>query len=330
MTVAAAPETRHRNTGLPPGAGSTTRALLTRLRGGIVPGDTFLAPHQRAAVAAGTSTDATWAAPLLGPVPVDSSVIGAIQPRLIAEQAGLTMVPLRSRLADLTTKPVASWVAESGLKPVARASFTAGDLAPRKATASTAITDELEKLSDGPASAVLRRLLANSVVDLVNTSMLDATAGSTSRPPGLLNGVSIAAAGATPAASVAALVNTLLAAGVSPDNVVILAGPLTIAVIAGSDPMTASTGRVLGMATVPVGSGIAGDTAIVLDRSRTFFAWGDLTADLSKEAPIALDDAPTGASPLTSAWQNGLIVLLVEAFVAWRAAAGAVVAGLVK
>ena len=111
----------------------------------------------KAAVAAGTTTDATWASPLVQLQNATSEFLDLLRPAtIIGRIPGLTRVPFNIRIPSMTTDPTAYWVGEGGVKPVSAAAFDTQTLTFAKAVGLTVITEELLRFSTPSAEALLR------------------------------------------------------------------------------------------------------------------------------------------------------------------------------
>ena len=116
----------------------------------------------KAAVAAGTTTDTTWASPLVQLQNATSEFLDLLRPAtIIGRIPGLTRVPFNIRIPSMTTDPTAYWVGEGGTKPVSAAAFDTQTLTFAKAVGLTVITEELLRFSTPSAEALLRNGLTS-------------------------------------------------------------------------------------------------------------------------------------------------------------------------
>lgn len=82
-----------------------------------------------------------------------------------------------------------AWVGEGAPKPVKRASFAAVTLTPYKLAVISTFTEEMALYSNPAIEAIIRQGLQDDTSVSLDTYLIDAVASSSSRPAGLLNGV---------------------------------------------------------------------------------------------------------------------------------------------
>ena len=102
------------------------------------------------------------------------------------------MIPTRDRTPTIA----GAFVGEGLPIPVKQGSFTSVPLYPKKMAVITTFTREIDEHSIPAIQALLRDAIQQDTAVSLDAILLDATASSTVRPPGLLNGVS----GLTPTA----------------------------------------------------------------------------------------------------------------------------------
>jgi hypothetical protein len=190
-------------------------------------------------------------------------------------------------------------------------------------------TAELLKATGDQAEAVFEALVLNAAVVAADAALLDPSrAGQPDvSPPSITYG-----AFATPStgSSLAALNHDL---GTVADHMLAQGVPLAAPVVIMSP---ASALRVGGLAslpgaptlTVPVVKSVgAGDQVVLLDAGLLAYTDGGVIVDLSQEASLELDDAPTGdigaptgATTLTSLWQVDAVAFRISQFLNWALA----------
>jgi HK97 family phage major capsid protein len=295
----------------------------------------------RAAVAAGTTTDADWAKPLVDYRTMASEFIDLLRPATVIGQiAGFRRVPFNVRMTLQTAGASAAWVGQGLSKPVSKLGFSEITIPFAKIAVIVAITEELARFSDPSAELLVRNDLIEAISAFMDQQFLDpAVAASANLSPGsITNGVTpIASTGATIAEITADLAsavgamqvaNLRMAAPVwvmhprTKTYLSLLRGPLDTFVF-GTE---LATNRLLGFPVVtstsmPVGTGpTAGQTSIVLmDASEVLLADdGQVMLDSSREASLQLDSAPaTPPTPLVSLWQQNMLAIKAERYVYW-------------
>jgi hypothetical protein len=147
--------------------------------------------QQKATVPAGTTTDSTWAAPLVVAQTWAGDFVAFNRPRTLIGQAQFRNVPFNVAIGGQTSGGSAKWVGEGKSKPVTKFDFIRYTTAYTKVAALCVSTKELLRLSDPAAETLLRDSLSDAVVERIDSDLFDpdiaAVAGV--NPAGLLNGV---------------------------------------------------------------------------------------------------------------------------------------------
>lgn len=305
----------------------------------------------KATVAAGTSTDSTWAAPLVYAQTFMGDFISYLRPRTLIGQAQFRPVPFNVRIGGQTSGGTAGWVGQGKAKPVTKVDFNATTVPFTKVAAIAVITQELARFSDPSAEALVRDSLADTVIARVDTDLFDPDLAAVANvsPAGLLNGVSpISAAGidySDPASVRCAIAllwapwdSTFLGARPAYYTTPAVARQLALAREALGTPafpgVTPMGGTLDG---VPLrvsqylanNGGSGGAPFILVDESEIYLADdGSVTLDASDVASIEMSDAPAGSSSATvaassvnlvSMWQTNSIAFRAERFIWWGA-----------
>lgn len=305
----------------------------------------------KATVPAGTTTDTTWAAPLVYASTFGGDFIEFLRPRTLIGQAAFRDVPFNVRIAGQTSGGSASWVGQGKSKPVTKFDFNAVTIPFTKVAAISVLTQELARFSDPSAEALVRDSLADTVIARIDNDLFDPDLAAVANvsPAGLLNGVApIAATGVD--YSDPASVRCAIAALWAPWDVTNLGArpayyttPAVARMLAFAiDPlgnvafpgMTPQGGTLMG---VPVrvsqylanNGGSGGAPFILVDEAEIWLADdGSVTLDWSDQATIEMSDTPTGSSsatvtsngsPFVSMWQTNSIALRAERFMWWGA-----------
>jgi HK97 family phage major capsid protein len=98
----------------------------------------------KAAVAAGTTTDATWAGPLAVVQPLVNEFLELLRPRtLLGRIPGLKRVPFNISLSSQTTGGTYGWVGQNKPKPVTKSDYATVTLDFAKAAGIIVLSEEL-------------------------------------------------------------------------------------------------------------------------------------------------------------------------------------------
>jgi HK97 family phage major capsid protein/HK97 family phage prohead protease len=291
----------------------------------------------KAAVAAGTTTDATWAGPLAPITPLTSEFLAYLRPATILGRIpGLVKVPFNVSVAAQTGGGTYQWVGQGAPKPVGKLAFATVTLGITKAAGIIVITEELARTSTPSAEEVIRRDMVNGIAAFLDTEFIDPSKAAVAgvSPGSVTNGVTpITTAGTSPAnarTDVQALANAMIALGISTSGAVLVLSetnaaaftnalnPLGQPLFPGATPMG---GTIMGY--TAVASQAAGTTVALLQPNSILYADdGGVTIDVSREASLqmdtALDNPPLATTLLTSLWQMNLVGLRAERFINWK------------
>jgi HK97 family phage major capsid protein/HK97 family phage prohead protease len=318
------------------------------------PSDDRLHAELKAAVAAGTTTDATFAGNLVYAENLASEFIEFLRPQTILGQFGtsgipsLRSVPFNIRVAGQSAGGNGYWVGQGAPKPLTRFSTNVTSLGFAKIAAITVLTDELIRFSSPSADLLARDDLAKSIRERSDIDFIDPAkaAAANVSPASVTNGVTPVAASGTDAdalrADLKALWQLFLAANLSPtDAVYIMSNSTALALSLMLNPLgqrefpdiEMSGGRLLGVPVIAseyVPTDTAGGLIILVKASDILLADdGQVTIDASNEASLQMDDAPTNpvvaATVLVSMFQQNMTALRAERFINWAKARAAAV-----
>lgn len=298
----------------------------------------------RAAVAPGTTTDATWAGPLVQLQPMANEFLELLRPATILGRIpGLHRVPFNISVPTQTGGGTYGWVGQGAPKPVTKLAFGTTTLTFAKAAGIVVITVELARFSSPAAEDTIRNDMIKGMAAFLDVEFTDPTkAAVTNVSPGsITNGVTpLTTAGTSPAnarTDMIALLNAIAIANLPVSQVVfIMSETNALALSSALNPlgqplfptMGAAGGTAQGMTVVA--SQAVGSNVIALVPDAILLAdEGGVNIDMSTEASVQLDSAPdnpaVATTILTSLWQNNLIGLRCERFINWKKArAGAV------
>lgn len=283
---------------------------------------------QRAAIAEGTTDDSQWAAPLTEMQFMQSDFLEALRNRSVLGKLDLRRTLFNVSTPVQTARATAAWSGQGKPIVIGRGSLDQTRLAPRKIACIVPLALELLRLSNGRAEALVRRDLVNAAAALADVSFLDPSnlgvAGV--QPASITAGLTPLASSGNPLADAEALID-----GYTGDleTAAIITDPLTAVQIglrsSGSNAVVvgARGGEAVG---IPVftSSGsprsTSGGQLVLLDQSAVLMADEGIRLDVSEQAALQMDDAPSaGAQAMVSLWQNDLVAFLMERRVNWSA-----------
>lgn len=290
----------------------------------------------KAAIAAGSTTDSTWAGPLAVAQPLVDEFLELLRPRtLLGRIPGLRQVPFNVSVPSQTTGGTYAWVGQNKPKPVTKADFATISVPFAKAAGIIVLTEELVKISSPSAEALVREEMIGGMAQFLDTQFTDPaiTAVANVNPAAITVGASTAAAGGVTAAfakaDLAASVAVFTAAGIPLDGSVWLmsdsnAWGISISMNALGQPlfpgMTAQGGTLFGMPVI-VSNNVSNRVVLVHAPSILFADEGGVRIDVSREASIQMDSAPTDTVDATtvyvSLWQRNLVGLRAERMITW-------------
>jgi HK97 family phage major capsid protein/HK97 family phage prohead protease len=308
--------------------------------------DLASALRQKASVAAGTTTDSTWAGPLAEPAAFMGDFIDFLRPRTLIGQAQFEPIPFNVRIGGATSGGTAGWVGQGKAKPVTKFDFNDTTSQFTKVAAIAVITQELARFNDMAAETRIRNLLAGCVIARVDADLFDPDLAAVSavNPGGLLNGVSPVAG---PASLDPDLVRAALLRLWAPWNSTHLGTRPAYYTTPGVARALAFARESLGTPAFPGvtpnggtldgiplrtsqylahNGGSGGAPFILVDEAEIYLADdGSVTLDARDDVAVEMDSAPssnsgtpTGAS-LVSMWQTNSIAFRAERFIWWAA-----------
>ncbi len=301
----------------------------------------------KATVPAGTTTDSTWALPLVYANTFGGDFINYLRPRILVGQAQFRPVPFNVRIGGQTSGGAAAWVGQGKAKPVTKFDYNAVTIPFTKVAAIAVITQELARFSDPSAEALVRDSLADTVIARLDTDLFDPDLAAVANvsPAGLLNGVvPVAAPADTDPDTVRCALLALWAAwdssnmGARPAYYTTPAVARTLAFARDalgnvSFPGVTPFGGTLDGVPLRVSQylanngGSGGAPLILVDEAEIYLADdGNVTLDQSDQVSIEMSDAPAGSSSATvaassvnhvSMWQTNSIAFRAERFMWW-------------
>lgn len=315
----------------------------------------------KAAVAAGTTTDTTWAKPLVEYSNMASEFAELLRPATILGRIdGLRRVPFNIKVPRQTGGASASWVGEGAPKPVSSLAFDSITLGHTKVAGIVVMTEELVRFSNPAAEDIVRRDLVETIGGLIDKDFVDPDKAAVSgvSPASITNGVTPVVASGTSAdnlrADVQALMANFIAVNMSLSGAVwimtetqalaiaMMLNPLGQPEFPGLSISGGTAGTFFGIPVIlseniPAQSEVTGPPAIPAG-SRIILAKaseimladdGQVMLDASNQASLQMDSAPTNPPTATtvmvSLWQMNMVGIRAERFINWtKRRAGAV------
>ncbi|WP_233866648.1 phage major capsid protein [Paraburkholderia adhaesiva] len=287
----------------------------------------------RAAVAAGTTTDPEWAGALVPYRTMADEFIELLRPEtIIGRIEGFRRVPFNVKMPAQLTPSSASWVGEAKPKPVSKLTFELITLGFAKAAGIVVLTEELVRFSDPSAEAVVRRDMIETIARFLDEQFIDPTVGPVPgvHPASITYGAAhIDATGSDPyslRADVFALLGMFVGANMSLAGAYWIMSPVNaLAIFMMQNPLgqqefpgiNQNGGVFFGL---PVIVSMTAQNLIVLVQPRDILLADDrgVTIDISREASVQMDDAPTGNGVgLVSLWQQNMVGVRAERFINW-------------
>jgi HK97 family phage major capsid protein len=263
---------------------------------------------------------------------VTSGFVEMVRAATIIGRLSLRPALLNTRMLVGSGTAAASFVAEGIPKPVTAATFTAQTLTPRKCVGLAVVTRETVQLSTPAAENLLLDELRRAVVSAIDVGFIDPTrAGSVT-----FGAPTVTSTGSTLSAidtDLRALVALATAAGINFIAPTFILHPTTatyLGTLRGTGGAAAfpglgpKGGTLLNIpaisSTAAVHAGSPGEHFIALiDGDQVLYADdGDTTVSVSQNASIQmLDDPATGTTTEVSLFQNNLVGLKAERYLAW-------------
>jgi HK97 family phage major capsid protein len=304
----------------------------------------------RAAVAAGTTTDSTWAGPLVQYQNMASEFIELLRPQTILGRLnGLRRVPFNIRIPSQTGGSTAYWVGEGAPKPVSAAAFATTTMGFAKVADLVVLTDELIRYSSPSAEELIRNDLSAQIAQFLDIAFIDPSKAANAgvNPASVTNGISAVTPTGTTAASLRTDISTVMT-GFATNNLDVTGAtwimrPTTALNIglmlnALGQPefpgITMQGGTLNGVPVLTSMNVPSGLMVLLLPNEILVADDGNVVIDASREASLQMNSAPdsptTASTVLVSLWQNNMTALRAERFINWaprRTAAVAVISG---
>lgn len=293
----------------------------------------------KTAVAEGTTSTSGWASQLVQYQDMESEFIEYLRPRTILGRLdGVRRVPFNIRVPRQTAGATGAFVGEGSPTVVNKPTFDNITHPWAKAACITVISDELARMSSPSAEGLVRDDLVAALAQYLDKRAVDPAYPGVSNvsPASLTNGVTARqSTGATLAALDAdvryvmtqfADAELSLMRGVwvmSASAAIRLSMMRTNQDSKAFPDLSVTGGTFYGLPVIVsnnvTGSGSPGDQFLILiDQEQVMMSEGAIELDVSMEASLEMNDAPSGgATSLRSLWQNNLIGLKVVRYIYW-------------
>lgn len=319
----------------------------------------------KAAVSAGTTTDANWALPLVEYNQFAGDFVEFLRPQTILGKFGqngipsLRAIPFNVHIRGQTSGGAGYWVGQGAPKPLTKADFNDVYLGYAKVANIAVLTEELLRFSNPSAEMLVRDTLAAALIERLDTDFLDPTKIEVANvsPASITNGVNqIQASGTGTAddirADVKALMSTFIAANITPASGVWAMSAttaLSLSLMRNAlgqkefPDISMMGGRFEGLPVI-VSEYIAADSdgafVYLINASDIWLADdGNVVVDASREASLQMLDssssgegAPTNnsstgtATTMVSMFQTNSVAIRAERWINWKKRRSAAVA----
>lgn len=308
-----------------------------------------LARVMKAAVEAGTTLDATFAAPLVDYQNFAGDFVEFLRPRTIIGQFGqngvpsLNRIPFNVRIAGQTSGGTAYWTGEGAPKPLTNFDFNAVELRWYKIATIAVLTQELIRFSDPSAERLVRDALAAAVIERADIDFIDPTKILVANvsPASITNGATAIASSGNDADDIRADLKALWAPFIAARNppstaVYIMNSTTALALSLMQNPLgqpefpgiTMRGGSFNGVPVIVsdyIANPTSGAIVVLVNANDIWLADdGQVTIDASDQTALQMDDAPTNNSAtathttLVSMFQTNSVAFRAERFINWQ------------
>jgi len=286
----------------------------------------------KAAIAPGTTTDATWASPLINQTMVNDFVELLRPATILGKIPGLRNVPFNCKIPMQTAGGTYGWVGEAKPKPLTKLAFSSDTLGVTKVAGIIVLTEELVRFSNPKAEELVRADMVAGIAQFLDSQFIDPAVAAVAgvNPASITNGAPTAAATTNPLADILGLINhfatNMIPVGgltfiLSPTNALALSFRTTIDGSPEFPGIDVTGGNYRGMTFIT--SNTATTNVVALQPSLILYADdGGVTIDASREASLQMDSAPMSPADATtvyvSLFQTNSVALRAERFINWK------------
>jgi HK97 family phage prohead protease len=304
----------------------------------------------KAAVAAGANVSGNWAEDLVGDTTsAFADFVEFLRPQTIIGKFGtngipsLRRVPFRVPLIGQTAGGDGYWVGEGKPKPLTAFDFSRNTLEPLKVANIAVVTMEVLRDSSPSAEMIVRDSLAAALRERLDTDFINpakAAAAGVS-PASITNGVAAPNSAGNDADSIREDIRTIFGTFIAANNaptsgVWIMAATTALSLSLMQNPLGQSEfpgismngGTLFGLPVIVseyVPTVSAGGYVFLVNAQDIYLAdEGGITLDMSREASLQMNDAPTTqdattgtGTSLVSLWQTNAVGFLAERTINW-------------
>lgn len=303
----------------------------------------------KAAVAAGTTTDSTWALPLVEYNQFAGDFVEFLRPQTILGKFGqagipsLRAIPFNVHVRGQTSGGEGYWVGQGAPKPLTKFDYNDAYLGYAKVANIAVLTEELMRFSNPSAEALVRDSLAGALIARLDTDFVDPgkTAVSNVSPASVTNGVTPVVSSGTDAdairVDVKAAMQTFITANITPTGGVWIMSSstaLSLSLMRNAlgqkefPDITMMGGTFEGLPVITseyVGGDSSGGYVILANASDIWLADdGNVVVDASREASLQMLDNPTNnsaagtATSMVSMFQTNSVAIRAERWINWQ------------
>ena len=282
----------------------------------------------KAAVAPGTTTDATFAGPLAAygiagealQLLRGASIIGQLEPKM-------RRVPFRVTVPKATgTGTNAAWIGQNLSTPVAATAYSSITQDLYKCGVITVLSKELVKIGNPDSERTVRETVVGGTNGFTDGQFLTPTVTAIAdlRPAAITNGATAVTSTGTTAAQINVDLAAMLAAITTPGAALTwIMRPTTAYRIAATIGGTAAADIPRTPFGMPLVLSLNSPQQVTLvDASEILYSDGGIGIDRSEQAALQMDtlptDPPTAATVYTSLWQRGLVGIRVVRWLAYQ------------
>jgi HK97 family phage major capsid protein len=292
----------------------------------------------KAAVASGSTTDTTWAAPLADYSSFAGDFVNFLRPATILGKFGtngipsLRALPFMVRVKGQTSGGEGYWVGEGAGKPLTKFDFTDVEHRFAKVANIAVITDELARMSSPSAELLVRDSLRDALVARLDQDFVNPAKAAVANvsPASITNTATATAATGTDADALRTDAKTLMSAFVTAnldlaDGVWILQSSQALAISMMQNAlgqqehpgMSMRGGTLFGLPCITSQHVPTGVIVLVAASEIYLSDDGQVMVDASKEASLEMLDGSLTGSATRSMFQNNEIAIRAERYINW-------------
>ena len=287
----------------------------------------------KAQVNPGDTTTTAWAGALVPPFQyMANEFMELLRPAtLLGKIPNLRRVPFRALVPKQTGGGTYGWVGEKAPKPATKLAFGTVSLGMDKIAGIITLTQELVKLSQPSAEAIVRADMIAGIAQFMDLQFINPGVAATSvSPASITNGLAGVPATADPLADLTALIEAFATANLSLQQATFIMSEVNAFALSTRyystgakefPDLSINGGTIFGVPVV-VSQTAAQWIILVYGPGILFADDGGVSIDVSMEASIQMSDTPDnpvvpGTTSYVSLWQNNLVGLRAERFCSW-------------